>query len=1115
MNKSVLFLLALVVFTCSEKKQESTPTFIQPKIVAAKGYVVPKDSMAEPEIFRIDERKLKKIPAGKPTVVPSNEYVLPANEPKIVIAGLPRVCIPGQDTFSLPQTKKAIHHPILASQPKPIAALPFRMKDDADCNIQYLDAEQGMNSSAIYSILEDKNGNIWFGTGDNGVSKYNGKYFTHFTEKEGLGNNIVWSILEDTKGNLWFGTEGGGVTKYDGKFFTNYTVKEGLSDNFILSILEDKSGNLWFGTAGGGVTKYDGITFTHYTEKQGLGNNIVFSIVEDKKGNLWFGTNNAGVSKFDGKSFSHFTEKEGLTSNFVLSILEDKGGNIWFGTFRGGVSKYDGKFFTHYTEKQGLAYNIVLSIVEDKKGNLWFATEGGGISKFDGKRFKSFTEKQGLNENTVRCLMEDNSGNLWIGTNGGGAQKFDLKSFEYYTERQGLVNKNVHSLTEDKSGNLWFGTKGGISKFDGKSYNNYTEKEGLSNNIVYTILEDKAGNLWFGTEYGGLTKFDGELFTHYTKKDGLIGDAVLTSFQDRSGNLWFSSNGGISKYDGKCFTNYSKLQGLSSNTIYAICEDKRENMWFGTDGGGLNKFDGSSFTHYTEKDGLSNNTVLSMIEDNSGNIWCGTDGGGLSKFDGKHFINYDDRQGLGNNSALSFFEYKRGNANSGMWIGTVKGLSFFDFKTNKITTFHREDGLKSEDLNSNSVLLDSKNRMWWGTSKALISLDMNGFALNQKGPQIELDQIYLHEKFVDYNSIQVDSTEWGKQLKKINFSEVANFHNYPINLELPYDINHLTFQFSAIDWYAPHKIKYRYKLEGLDEDWSGLTAENKADYRSIPFGKYTFKVKAIGSAGKWSKTFEYPFEIHPPWWKTWWFYLLCFLSLFGVAVFIIQTRINKIRKIEQKKNKEELERLELELKVLKSQINPHFMFNALNSIESYIWNNEIKAASEYLGKFARLMRLVLENSHFDTVPIDKELEALNIYLQLEAMRSDFSFEFEVKDETGLDLLENEITPMLLQPFVENAVLHGLNPLKERKGMLQILISKIDDAQILVIIRDNGVGRKKEDKPRISFGMSLTKERILKLNQNNEDALVITDLKDTTGNPMGTEVTIYLPFHSSI
>jgi LytS/YehU family sensor histidine kinase len=160
------------------------------------------------------------------------------------------------------------------------------------------------------------------------------------------------------------------------------------------------------------------------------------------------------------------------------------------------------------------------------------------------------------------------------------------------------------------------------------------------------------------------------------------------------------------------------------------------------------------------------------------------------------------------------------------------------------------------------------------------------------------------------------------------------------------------------------------------------------------------------------------------------------------------------------------------------------------------------------------MRLVLENSHFDTVPIDKELEALMQYLQLEAMRADFSFDFEIKDETGLNLQENEITPMLLQPFVENAILHGLSPLKERKGKIEILIVKVSNQKLQVIIRDNGVGRKISNTERISFGMSLTRERILKLNQNKEDALVITDLKDSAGKPMGTEVTIYLPFNSN-
>nr|MDQ3048422.1 SpoIIE family protein phosphatase [Bacteroidota bacterium] len=669
---------------------------------------------------------------------------------------------------------------------------------------------------------------------------------THYTENEGLSNNTVLSILEDKIGNLWFGTNVGGVSKYDGKSFTNYTDKEGLSNNTVLSILEDKSGNLWFGTDGG-VSKYDGKSFTHYTDKEGLSSNYIRSILEDKNGNLWFGTNGGGVSKYDGnrveaiergdkiaqrkqqdlkkingklvKSFTHYTEKEGLSSNTVLSILEDKCGNLWFGANGGGVNKYDGKSFTHYTDKEGLISNYVWSILEDKSGNLWFGTNGGGVSKYDGKSFTHYTEKEGLSNNTVLSILEDKSGNLWFGTNGGGVSKYDGKSFTHYTEKEGLGNNTIWSILEDKNGNLWFGTYvGGVSKYDGKSFTNYTDKEGLSNNTVWSILEDKSGNLWFGTNFGGVSKYDGKSFTHYTEKEG-----------------------------------------LSNNSVLSILEDKSGNLWFGTNGGGVNKYDGKSFTHFTDKEGLSNNTVWSILEDKSGNLWLSTEKG----------LNYLAVGGGGLPSSKEQNDEEKGNT--------------------QIVVFHKEDGLKAEDFFQNSALLSSKNQMWWGSGKALSMLDLNTFNLNEKEPQLQLENVYLQENFVDYNITKKEITDSllnneNEGMKEIKFSGVAKFHNYPNELELPYYLNHLTFNFSAIDWYAPHKIKYQYKLEELDDDWSNLTSDNKADYRNIPYGKYIFNVKAIGSANRWSKTFEYTFVIQPPWWRTWWAYTM--YSVLGIVIVV-------------------------------------------------------------------------------------------------------------------------------------------------------------------------------------------------------------------------------------
>ena len=350
----ILLISGMFLFSCSQKEERERPNTFAPKVVEAKGYVLPKDSMAEPKVVLVDESKIQKIPVGKPKVVPTNTNVHIAGEPKIVVAGTPKVIIPGQDTFPLPKTIPAIDSPFVAGIPEVTLAKDPHINDNNPHSFSSFSKLQGLKHDVIRCMLQDKSGNLWFGT-SGGVSKYDGQSFTHFTEKQGLSNNVVSSILEDKSGNLWFGTDGGGVSKYDGQSFTHFTEKEGLSDNKVYSILEDKSGNLWFGTYGG-VSKYDGQSFTHFTEKEGLSNNVVLSILEDnsdshRNGNLWFGTrfglsvlSKAKVFEINDKVKSGsinerdvFFKKYNYDDGFYgvgcngKSILQDKNGTIWIG----------------------------------------------------------------------------------------------------------------------------------------------------------------------------------------------------------------------------------------------------------------------------------------------------------------------------------------------------------------------------------------------------------------------------------------------------------------------------------------------------------------------------------------------------------------------------------------------------------------------------------------------------------------------------------------------------------------------------------------------------------------------------------------------------------------
>ncbi len=907
-----LFLILLVVAACNSKQNKTNQNAFAPEVVEAHGYIVPKDSMAKPKIILVDASKLKKITVGKPKVVPTNTNVHPAGQGKVVIVDEAklRTITPGTDTFPLPKILPAIDSPFVAGVPEVTFAKDPHISDNNPQSFSSFSKLQGLQQGNISCILEDKSGNIWFGTTGGGVSKYDGQHFTHFTDKQGLSHNFVRCIFEDKFGNIWFGTAGGGVSKYDGQRFTHFTDQQGLSNNDVSSILEDKSGNFWFGTAGGGVTKYDGQRFTHFTEQQGLSHNNVYCILEDKSGNIWFGTAGGGVSKYNGQSFTHFTDQQGLSNNEVSSILEDNSGNIWFGTAGGGVTKYDGQRFTHFTDQQGLSNDSVFCIIEDKSKNLWFGTWGGGVTKYDGQSFTHFTNQQGLSNNVVLSILEDKSGNLWFGTNGGGVSKYDGQRFTHFTDQQGLCNNVVLSILKDKSENLWFGTwGGGVSKYDGQRFTHFTDKQGLSHNDVRSIIEDKSGNIWFGTRGGGVSKYDGQRFTHFTDKQGLSHNDVYSILEDKSGNLWFGTvGGGVTKYDGQRFTHYTDKQGLSHNDVRSILEDKSGNIWFGTNGGGVSKYDGQRFTHFTEKQGLSHNDVRSILEDKSGNIWIGTNGGGVSKYDGQRFTHFTDKQGLSNNFVLSILEDKSGN----IWFGTRFGLAKLNmsrlvFISDKVKSgkmdedpilfknYLYEDGFYGIGCNGNSICQTKDGTIWIGANDRLTAFHPKGDETDTLPPNIQLTSITLFNENIPWVNLENKKDTNillgnGMSVGDFEFDGITKWYGLPDNLSLAYNNNYLTFNFIGITQKQSKKVKYHYKLEGLDENWSALTNRTEAAYGNLPQGNYTFKVKVMNSEGFWSKPLEYTFTIRPPWWKTWWAYGLYFISIISSALYYIKWR---------------------------------------------------------------------------------------------------------------------------------------------------------------------------------------------------------------------------------
>mgnify|MGYP003823615375 CR=1 FL=1 len=962
-KKRILHVAILFLFfsSCNLKQEKTMVQATGPKVIEAKEYIVPADSLQEPAIKVIDERSLRKIPPGTPSRVLTNNIVRFSGKPKVVLAGKPHETIPGQDTFALPISVPIAGYKVDAGIPEVVTAKDPYHKDQNPQNFSSFSKKQGLKNAFVSTIIEDARGNLWIGHGS-GVSKFDGHTFTYFGKKEGLADNGVQSILEDTQGNLWFGTFAGGVTRYDGKNFTKFPEADGLKNQVVYALREDRAKNIWIGT-GEGATKYDGKTFTRFTRKEGLIDNQINDILEDKNGNIWLASEE-GVSKYDGKSFSHFTEKEGLSNKVVNSILEDRSGNLWFATYGGGMNKYDGKTFTHYTEEIGLLDNFIFSAIEDYEGNLWFCSNTG-ITKYDGESlhlarrrtrkdspeevwatFTIYTDREGLSNPSVNSMMEDRHGNLWIATYGGGVNKYNGKTFTHYTDKEGLGAGEVTNILQDEDGRYWFSSIGGLSIYDEKSCTTYTTKEGLSQNDVRSISKDRKGNLWLGTIGGGVTRYfppqNGQpgAFTHLTKTEGLPDNIVFQALEDQQGNMWFCTNGGVCKYVEEALpgarstlTCFTKKEGLPSNNVHCMLEDRDGNFWFGTYEGGVSKYTpGTSqapgtFSHFTEREGLSSNFVRCMLEDDDGNIWFGTDAGGITKYtsarDGQpaSFSILTEKEGLCNNAVLSILEDKEKN----LWFGTRMGLSILTFQKqaelfSKIKSgtlkeseiffknYTYENGFLGVGCTVNAIYEDKDGIVWIGANDRLTACHplVKETTFDSIVPNIQLTGISLFSEQIAWTALEnhQDSALTlgnGVKIKNFAFDSTSKWYGLPQNLNLAYNNNYVTFTYVGITMNQPKKVKYQYILEGNDDHWSAVTLRTEAAYGNLPHGSYTFKVKAMNADGFWSDELVYPFTIRPPWWLTWWSYMLYGLFLLTLVFYAQRFQKGRIVRVEQEK----------------------------------------------------------------------------------------------------------------------------------------------------------------------------------------------------------------------
>lgn len=886
--------------SCTQSDRQKAPASVS-EVIKTKGRVIATDTLPPPQMLPLGTQKI--VPVGNPAVFPIKDRSQPVRT-VIVAAGVPEVKTPGRDSFLLPKVVSATFKTIIAKLPQVVPAQPVYSKEYNPYSFILFGLLQGLVETQIHTMCRDKAGNMWFGT-FNGISKYNGKTFENYTTRQGLIDNFIEWIIEDRAGNMWFGGRDG-LSKFDGRTFTNYTVKEGLSDNHIMGILEDRQGNIWFSTQSNGVSKLDksGKTFTHFTKKQGLAVKI-FTMAEDRQGNIWFGTQAEGLIKYDGKSFFHYTKKEGLSDNSIMHLMVDRAGHLWMATWS-GVTRFDGKQFYHTT---GLINSWMNYVLEDWAGTIWFGALPGGVFSLDktGRTLTHITSKEGLIDDEISSIVEDPAGNLWFGSY-KGVVKYSRR-FSTLTQQDGLVSNTVRSMIEDRNHNIWVGSEagGGLTYFDfnKKTITNYTPKEGLSHDSALTLLEDKAGNIWVGSLYNHMVRLnaDRKTFTHFPES----GSFVVCIFEDRAGNVWYSSRekGGVFKINQKTQTqtHFTVQQGLCNDQVIQIFQDKAGNMWFCTFGGvsRLDK-DGRTFTNYTEKEGMHFGIFESIVEDQRGDFWFGTLGGGITRLDVRHqtLRHFTESEGLSHNTVFGLREDKAGN----LWISSRTGLDKLSKKELEkiaatpyapVLPFFKHYTPENGNMGfaeGRYYLLEAKNGdLWIPKMDRLTIYHPHQDAPNPEVPTVQLTNIKLYNETIGWKKDSSFVLKNGFTVRDFTFKDLSQWQMVPEELSLAYNNNFLTFEFAGTNTNAPQAVSYQYRLKGLEKDWSAVTGRSEATYGNLSPGSYTFNVKVMNEEGVWSKELAYSFTIRPPWWKTWWCYLLYSLVIGGVVYAFIQYRV--------------------------------------------------------------------------------------------------------------------------------------------------------------------------------------------------------------------------------
>jgi ligand-binding sensor domain-containing protein len=1031
--------------------------------------------------------------------------------------------------------------------------------------------EDGLCGNEITHLFQDRSGFLWIGT-ETGLNRYDGYSFRVYRHDKqnpaSLPGNQVFCIDEDSRGSIWVLTAKG-LSKLhaDGGFESHFDSLTIQDINGNVSRMEiDAKDRIWlrcnnsltyfdpalnrfikttnFGATpfldkNGGliafgcrvsqsdslvhhkVLRWNDLTAQFDEVKDTIVDNINYHDLNfndgafDGKGNVWFCRQNGWLLHYDvnANQFTYHPPlpnvplRYNLGSSMPGMCASQSGDVLWIGSFR-GLIRYDLKpharvpvirYEQNESEPKGLPDRVVTDVLEDRAGNLWVGLMSGGLCRYapSSHKFQVFTQKTGdsasLASNRVEALRYDQTGRLWIGTNKGLSVLKDryegsFANFIHPEDRQAKGEWIYDMAMDSASGKIYLAYWGRIPDAFDPGKNTFQPLqttnlpkgmlENWCDSYISSIVNDRKGNVFYGTWSGGVLQkynINSRRFTWYgwknwqdAQKAGFVSSQITKAYPTNDGLLWLAND----QDAGLMCVDFSKIK----TPVQVFSEDKSCPLQLETLDGALHNF----LPIPGDSSALQSGSVNDMLEDRKGRLWVGTHAGLHCLKDRQKgaFQYFGTAAGFPDEPIFSIVEDMQGR----LWIGTNKGLCCFDPSLGKVTaTYFVNDGLPSNTFLLQACARGPQGELAFGTAKGLCIFHPDSLFMNTHPPEIEL---------IELKANQVLQRLTDKKIK------------------LPYDSSNLFIRFAALDFSNPNKNLFQYQLIGFDKSPSPLGSQNTALYPNLPAGKYEFKVIGTNNDGVPSDSELTIFiTILPPWWLTWQFKSIL-AALFCAMIYSwVKWRELNIRR--EKDNERKIKYLQIQ--TLQAQMNPHFIFNVLGTMQNRILNSSPQEANRQLVNLSELIRLFLDSSVNSAppgkgisnheIPLQKELDLLEMYAGFEVLQKKEKFKgngFEITVHPSVNVATMRIPPMIIQPYVENAIKHGIGYLTENhQGFISIHFSKNDDL-LRCVVTDNGVGREEamriQQQSRhlyVSYGTRLVKERAEILNQMDYDIAIST------------------------